>query len=241
MVKLLDVVERSKKIFTKSQVLTFLLVFLLVIALLVSYYFYSKYQDSKKLTNNPSQPTVAEVEKLKEKIGALIQLPKEEEPIPATVSDVTKLKDQAFFAKAQNGDKVLIYSKAKLAILYRPSINKIINVSPVNLGQSQTASPSSLQAPKVYDIVLYNGTTTVGLTTKAQTTLYSKTKEFNVVDRDNALSNTYNKTLVIDFIGNSTVAKTLADFVGGEVASLPEGEKKPEGADFLVIFGADQN
>ena len=241
MVKFSQVLERSKKIFTKSHILTFLLVFLLVVALLVSYYFYSKYQNSKNLVNNPSQATVAEVESLKQKISALIELPKEEEPIPATVSDVTKLKDQTFFAKAKNGDKVLIYSKAKIAILYRPSVDKIINVAPVNLGDSQTATPSSAQAQKTYDIVLYNGTTTVGLTTKVQQDLYSKTKEFNVVDRDNAFSNTYSDTLVIDFIGNATVAKNLADFVGGRIASLPDGEKKPENADFLVILGADQN
>lgn len=241
MSKFSGLVDRSKKIFTKNHILTFLFVFVLVIAFLVAYYYYTKYQDSKQSQNNVTVQTEAEADRLKEKIGILIELPKGEEPIPATVSDVTKLKDQTFFAKAQNGDKVLIYSKAKMAVLYRPSTNKIINVAPVNLGDTQTATPSSTQAPKVYDIVLYNGTTTVGLTTKVQTSLYSKTKEFNVVDRDNAFSNTYSNTLVIDFIGNATVAKNLADFVGGRVASLPDGEKKPENADFLVILGADQN
>ncbi len=241
MAKLVFLIGVSKKIFTKNHILTFLFVFVLVIAFLVAYYYYTKYQDSKQSQDNVTSQTEAEIDRLKEKIGALIELPKGEEPIPATVSDVTKLKDQTFFAKAKNGDKVLVYSKAKLAILYRPSVDKIINVAPVNLGDSQTATPSSVQAQKAYDIVLYNGTTTVGLTTKVRDTLYSKTKEFNVVDRDNAFSNTYSNTLVIDFIGNSAVAKNLADFVKGRVASLPDGEKKPENADFLVILGADQN
>lgn len=229
--------DKFKKIFTKSHILTFILVFLLVLALLASYYFYTKYQASKQSLNKPQVGTQQEIENLKEKIGALIELPKEEEPIPATVSDVTKLKDQTFFAKAKNADKVLIYSKAKIAILYRPSTNKIINVAPVNIGETKT-TPTQDQA---YKIVLYNGTKTVGLTSKVQQDLYSKTKEFNVVDRDNASDNTYSNTLVIDFIGNTTVAKNLATFVNGEVASLPQGEKKPDGADFLVILGTDQN
>lgn len=234
MSKLSGLVSRSRNIFTKSFVLTFVLVFFLVLALLTSYYFYSKYQSSKQSLSSPQEVGVEqEIESLKKKIGALIELPKGEEPIPATVSDITKLKDQVFFTNAKNGDKVLIYSKAKLAVLYRPSTNKIINVAPVNLGET-SVSPTKGQA---YKIVLYNGTKTVGLTTKHQQDLYSKTKEFEVLDRDNASVDTYNKTLVIDFIGNSTAAKTLATFMGGEVAPLPSGEEKPEGADFLVILG----
>ena len=237
MAKLIFLIGVSKKIFTKNHILTFLFVFVLVIAFLVAYYYYAKYQDSKQSQNNVTSQTEAEIDRLKEKIGVLIELPKGEEPIPATVSDVTKLKDQTFFAKAKNGDKVLVYSKAKLAILYRPSTNKIINVAPVNIGEAKT-TPTQAQT---YKIVLYNGTKTVGLTSKVQQDLYSKTKEFNVLDRDNASNDIYSNTLVIDFIGSGTVANNLATFVGGEVASLPKGEKKPDGADFLVILGADQN
>ena len=246
MVKLSQALERSKKLFTKSRIFTFLLIFLLVVSLLVSYYFYNKYQTSKNnlnTLNSSSLGTGQEVENLKKNVGALIELPKGEEPTLATVSDKNKLNDQEFFKRAENGDKVLIYTKAKKAILYRPSANKIIEVAPVNLGNTQVATATATVTPtlKTYNIVLYNGTTTVGLTATVQQDLYSKTKEFNVVDRDNAFSNTYSDTLVIDFIGNATVAKNLVDFVGGRIASLPDGEKKPENADFLVILGADQN
>lgn len=236
MSKVLGLANKSRKLFTKSFILTFVLVFLLVLALLTSYYFYIKYQSSKQSLSNPQASVEEEIDTLKKKIGALIELPKNEEPIPATVSDITKLKDQVFFTNAKNGDKVLIYSKAKLAVLYRPTTNKIINVAPVNIGEANV-TPTGAQT---YKIVLYNGTKTVGLTAKRQEDLYSKTKEFEVLDRDNASADTYNKTLVIDFVGNSTAAKALATFMGGEVTSLPNGEKKPEGADFLVILGEEK-
>ena len=50
----------------------------------------------------------------------------------ATVSDPEKLKDQPFFAKAQKGDKVLIYSNSQKAILYSPTEDKIVEVAPIN-------------------------------------------------------------------------------------------------------------
>ncbi|MBI5357887.1 hypothetical protein HZB74_03515 [Candidatus Saccharibacteria bacterium] len=73
----------------------------------------------------------------------MVEVPQGEEPTIATVQDVSKLQNQAFFKNAQNGDKVLIYSQAKKAILYRPSTDKIIEVGPVNIGDSQGSQQNS--------------------------------------------------------------------------------------------------
>ena len=70
-------------------------------------------------------------------------LPTGETPTIATVTDASKLKDQAFFTNAVTGDKVLIYTNAKKAFLYRPSTNKIINIAPVNLGSGTGAAPAA--------------------------------------------------------------------------------------------------
>lgn len=73
-----------------------------------------------------------EVDKqLLEEVGKLIILPSGEQPTIATVSDLSKLKDKPFFNNAQIGDKVLIYLKAKKAILFRPSEHKIIELAPL--------------------------------------------------------------------------------------------------------------
>lgn len=80
--------------------------------------------------NSPAQ-LEQESQKLVDSVAKLLILPKDEEPTIATVKDLDKLKGQQFFTRAQLGDKVLIYSKAKKVILYRPSANQIIEVAPL--------------------------------------------------------------------------------------------------------------
>ncbi|HET7098669.1 MAG TPA: hypothetical protein VFI61_00305 [Patescibacteria group bacterium] len=79
----------------------------------------------------------AEANKLVAEVGLLIALPEGEKPTVATVSDIDKVKDQPFFKNAKNGDKVLIYTNAKKAILYRPSEKRIIEVGAVNINNDQ--------------------------------------------------------------------------------------------------------
>src|SRR3990167_2486795 len=104
-----------------------LLLVLILSTIGVAGFFYLKYQDA---LNKPSADIAAE--KLVEEIGKVVELPADEIPLIATVEDRTELYDKPFFAKAQNGDKVLVYNNAKKAYLYRPSTKKIINIGPVN-------------------------------------------------------------------------------------------------------------
>lgn len=83
----------------------------------------------------------AEVDALTAQVGKLINLPTDEKPTVATVTDASKVKDQSFFKNAQNGDKVFIYQKAQKAILYRPSENRIIEVGAVNINQATPSTP----------------------------------------------------------------------------------------------------
>ncbi len=74
-----------------------------------------------------------ELEQTIKSIGKLMILPEDETPTLATVTDPKKLEGQPFFARAQAGDKILIYSNIKKVILYSPSMNKIIEVGGINL------------------------------------------------------------------------------------------------------------
>lgn len=66
------------------------------------------------------------------KVGKLILLPSGETPTLATVSDLSKLKDQPFFANAKQGDIVLLYATARKAYLYDPIQNMLIEVAPIS-------------------------------------------------------------------------------------------------------------
>lgn len=106
-------------------------------------YFYFQKQATK---NAPATQQTAkeELKKLLAEVGKIIELPSDEEPTIATITDITKLSNQPFFIRAKNGDKVLIYTKSKKAILYDPQAKKVIDVAPINIGSqsAQTASPS---------------------------------------------------------------------------------------------------
>ena len=90
-------------------------------------YFYQQY---KKIKDNPQIVSQEETQFVVSELGKLMELP-DGMPSLATVQDKEKLKDQSFFRKAENGDKVLIYADAKQAILFRPSAKKIIEVAPL--------------------------------------------------------------------------------------------------------------
>ncbi len=113
---------------------------LLVIALgATSLYFY------KKVHTTPEIVSQEETKDLVSRVGKLMVLPEGETPTIATVSDPSVLQDQVFFADAEKGDKVLIYANAKKAILYSPTLNKIITIAPLNIGSSKKADQVSTQ------------------------------------------------------------------------------------------------
>jgi hypothetical protein len=233
----------------------FMLVFLLCLAVGVAGYFYYQYKHIASPVNDTEEITA-----LTQEIGALMELPGDEVPTLATVTDREKLADQPFFQKAQNGDKVLIYTKSGRAILYRPSIGKIVDVTSVNVANNQPAETSKdpvvpqeviqqeatpedivsaeAEAPR---IALYNGTTKKGLTQKYEGDIMKEYSSATIVAKESASKSDYDRTLVIDVTGKQTdLAKKLAATYGVTVTPLPTGESAPADADILIIYGADR-
>lgn len=226
----------------KISPVLFLLVILTVFAVAgagTSYYFYLQYQKTDRLLKNPTEAAKEEVRALITRVGKLMVLPKEDPQI-ATILDKEKVKDQAFFANSQNGDKVLIFSQARKAILYRPSSNIVIEVAPLIIGENQGTPSASQQTVQTISIALRNGTTTVGATRKLEEDLISKVNNINVVERENAKNSNFEKTIVVDVNGTKKdMATQLAQVIGATVGELPSGESKPQ-ADFLIIIGSDR-
>lgn len=133
----------------KPVVLTIIASILVAGAVGAVYFFYGRPQ-APKGAQDSQVANKEQVKKLVAEVGKLIDLPTGEDPIIATVTDISKLKDQPFFQKAKNGDKVLIYNNSKKAILYDPFLKKVLDVAPINIGSqsAQVASPTSLSSPK---------------------------------------------------------------------------------------------
>jgi len=105
----------------------------------VGYLYWSYDKIKKELTQvkaSPNDAALAQAQQLVDEVGKLIALPEDETPTVATVVDKDKLQEQTFFAKAENGDKILIYPNAKKVYIYRESVKKIIEVGTLNVEQA---------------------------------------------------------------------------------------------------------
>lgn len=118
----------------KQKKITLLISVLLIFIAVGIAYFY--YQQSASLKNDPERAGQAEMEAVVKKVSRLMELPANEKPILATVSDLARLKEQAFFANAQLGDKLLLFTVSRKAILYSETADKIIEVAPISFGNA---------------------------------------------------------------------------------------------------------
>jgi hypothetical protein len=193
-----------------KRVLTSLAIVLVVaLAAAPAYYFYQKYQRAQALIKDPEMALREEKADLLKTVSKIIELPSSEEPTIATVSDVEKIKDQPFFSKSKNGDKVIIYAKEKKAYLYRPSEKRLVDVAPINLGTQDVAGASTQDQNIKVRLALFNGTQINGLTKTVDIKLLKNLSlNYEVVTRKNAVKTNYTKTLVIDLSAEkSTNAK----------------------------------
>jgi len=147
---------------------------ILIGSVTASIYFYNQYKQAQLLLKNPTEAAKIETSALLAKIKLLMDLPTGEDPTVATIVDVSKLKDQAFFSKAKNGDKILLYVKTKKAILYRPAENKIIDVAPLNIPET---TPTGTQSQKTEVLPSSAVKKTVSPTVKPSTAVTPKVTE----------------------------------------------------------------
>jgi hypothetical protein len=110
------------------------------------------YKQLKDLKSNPSASITQEAAKkeadnLKAKVSKHISLPSET-PVIGTVNDKEMFKDQPFFNGVENGDKLLIFSEARKAVIYREKDDKLINVGPIAVSSEKTTDNKSTDTNK---------------------------------------------------------------------------------------------
>ncbi len=161
-----------------------------------------------------------------------------EKPTIATVKDKASLKgQQQFFAKAENGDKLLVFPTARKAVLYRPSQKRIIESGPIVVDPQQQTQQSGLNQVQPVKVVIYNGTNVKDAAKDVETKLKQAAGALINLTQDEAKLKTYKTSIVVDLTGkNAQSVADVAKLIGGQVGELPAGETKPE-ADILIIVG----
>ncbi len=216
--------------FASSDKSKIILVLLVVVLGGLSVFFYYQLQNKSGRS---------EAAKVLSTISKFIDLP-QEVPTFATVKDKTKLPKEPFYARAENGDNVLIYTQAKKAILYRPSTGRIIEFVTISVTdqpqdgveqqpqatQSAQITQSVSPTPSIVKLALFNTTDISGLTKTIESKLSKETSvNFEVVKRGDA-DGTYKKTLVVDLKGAfAKEAEDIAKSLGGEVGPYPAQEE----------------
>lgn len=211
-------------------------------ALVPSLYFYNKYQEVNHILKASGQTKTEDAKDLEEQVGKHMSLPKES-PSIARVSDKQALAGQDFFKLAENGDKVLIYKKAKLAVLFRPSTDKIINVAPIALdgevaGESTpVARPgAATPSPKPLTAAVYNGSKTAGYARQVGDKVKTTNPNITLGKLSNSVGD-YTEIIVIELTPNAKGAGAkIAKDLSGRVAAMPKAEATPD-ADLLIIAG----
>lgn len=185
-----------------------------------SVFFFKQYDNLKKdqslTTEQRNQQTIDEINKV-------YQLPKDETPTIAVVTDEQKFKDQyPVFTDVKKDDVLLIYRDASLAVLYRPSDKKILATPTVKI-------PLGIQLIGQDEAKL----------AAVENTLNEKVSEdAKVIAKTDGTTPQVGIT-VVDVNGKkSEAAKQLAELLGGTVGKLPAGESANEGVDIVILVGS---
>ena len=215
-------------------------VIILLILLGILVYFSYQYLTLKNQMQNSPLLTQQQILDLTKDAGKLIILPRGI-PTVYTITDVSKLKNQAFFQNAENGDKILIYANERKVFIFSPNRNILVNVGPLNFTTTQQ-SQQIQQTPSVIHVGFRNGTSVVGLTNKVVGIVTSEIPHTTSAFREQDAKTTYQTTLVVVINPSAvSVANHIATILHSQVVTLPADEKRPTNADILVIVGKDQS
>lgn len=234
------VVQEIQSFISKNQLMpTIIIIFLIVLGTLG--YFYYQSSKTNQFTKMASTGQVLDKEQIKKLVAEVrnkTDLPQGEEPNVATVIDIGKLKDQPFFAEGKNGDVVLMYANAKKVYLYNPIAQKIVNIAPLTVNNTPTATQSARIQAK---LALRNGTSVAGSAAKMEIEIKKSFPEANIVSKENAKKDDYAKTVVVVLNKEATdAAANLAKALNIFIVDLPSGEVKPTDADVLIVIGKDR-
>lgn len=171
-----------------------------------------------------------EIATVKNAISKHMVLPSNEEPTLAVVADKSKLTNKYLAAKAENGDQILIYTQQQLAIIYRPSIDRIAGITVVT-------ADSALAESQRATVTVLNGTADDKKAASVIEKLKATYPDMKVESGGVANKRDFSQTIVIDNTGEKDyLVDGLAQLLGGTRGVLPLSESKVT-TDLMIIIG----
>ena len=142
---------------------------------------------------------------------------------PAVLSVIdASITNQPFLEEAENGDKVLLFYKAKTSVLYRPSEHRIVKAG------SFTPPPTK--------VFIRDGGSDDARLDEVQEKL-KKIENIELVSQDQSVQANYSGIQIINVTGRyDDMVKTITESLSASTAGLPTGESAPD-ADILIIVG----
>lgn len=192
----------------------------------------------------------SEAASLVETTASLAVVPIDEAPTLALVVNTAKLSQDLFFRDAEVGDQLLVYEKAGLAIIYRPSIKKLVALGNIKVGGGgQTKGASSAQQPIAHPspvapttapqkIAVYYVNDTPEMRADIAVKLRTVAPDALIVSQSPVKSGVvYDQTTIIDLKGGqSELVSQIATALGGAPGTEAQGEQLPSDADVLIII-----
>lgn len=218
-----------KKMNHKTAGITIVIVVILSLILWLAFGYYSASKELKEVKKEHSQEQ--EIQELLSKVKKHLLINDTEIPIVATIQDIDKLKnEQSFYADAQNGQKVLIFSEK--AVIYDEKNDILINVGPV-IRQENINEDKKVDASSPLNIEIRNGSKVIGVA--QDLSLKFDQEKYHVLAVEQAKNREYVGNLIVN-ISQKNIDE-INNYVSGEITTkLPEGEKETN-ADILIILG----
>ncbi|MBU2025897.1 MAG: hypothetical protein ABIC19_01745 [Patescibacteria group bacterium] len=177
-----------------------------------------------------------------EKVSRHIVIPSDEEPIIADISDPESLvKQESFYENAKRGDKIIVYEKARKAIIYRPDEDKLINVGPIYIEDNEN-SAVSIQDLEEASLEIRNADKDSSRADELVEELEAIEK-FKITGQGEASGEDYQGYTLIDLSNGQKpgAVNFLKQRLETEAAKeLPRGEPGSK-ADVLIIVGERKN
>lgn len=154
-------------------------------------------------------------------------------------SEISNIDSERLVPQTITGSSRLVDGKMLLFPYYDGQLIKdVVKQATISL-----VSLDDVSINRIYVLEIQNGTTTQGLARNTAALL--KSTGYDVLSTVNAERNDWEKTLIINHIGNAEIAKNLGDFihctniVDEEIKPDSDGSESNSNVDFTIILGKD--